>query len=258
MKPATIARLIPAAICLAPFVASAGTPAVELIIVAPEVSPWEFRVEPYGWLTGINGVTGPERFTTDVDAGFADIADVLKMAAALQVEARHERWGFLAEGFYANLGNSGHTNGPERANVDLGFKQFLGTFKALYRFSETPTYFVDAYAGVRYNNLQLDIDVDARRDLSTTADKDWADPIIGLRGHWNLNDKWFLTGEGDIGGFGVSSDFTLDLEATVGYNFTPNINAELGYRYFSTDYDTDGFIYDVDQAGLLIGLNFMF
>ena len=91
-----------------------------------------------------------------------------------------------------------------------------------------------------------------------SADKDWADPIVGLRGQWNINDKWYLAGKGDIGGFGVSSDFTWNLQATVGYNFNECVSAEIGYRYFDTDYDDGGFTYDVAQAGLLLGVNFRF
>ncbi len=116
------ARLIPAAICATPLLASAGQTVAEPIITAPAASPWEFRITPYAWLTAIDGTSGPDGFTTELDASFSDIADVLKMAAALQIEARYERWGFLADGFYANLGASGHTSGPLQANVDVDFK----------------------------------------------------------------------------------------------------------------------------------------
>jgi len=247
-----------AAICAAPLLASAGQTVEEPVITAPPSSPWEFRITPYGWLTAIDGTTGPDGFTTDLDASFSDIADVLKMAAALQMEARYDRWGFLIDGFYANLGQSGQTPGG-RVNVDVDFKQFLGEFDILYRVCESQNHFVDVYAGVRYNHLELDLDISGQeQNLPVSADKDWADPIVGLRGQWNINDQWYLAGKGDIGGFGVSSDFTWELQATVGYNFTPCFSTEIGYRYFDTDYDDGGFTYDVAQAGLLLNFNFKF
>jgi hypothetical protein len=99
---------------------------------------------------------------------------------------------------------------------------------------------------------------DRIKDNYRSKGKDWADPIVGLRGQWNLNEKWYLAGKGDIGGFGVNSDFTWELQGTVGYNFTPCFSTEIGYRYFDTDYDNDGFTYDVTQAGILLNFNFTF
>ena len=254
----TILAALSLANCAAPLAALAGPVAAEPILTTPAPSPWEFRINPYGWLTAIDGTTGPDGYTTELDASFSDIANVLKMAAALQLEARYDRWGFLVDGFYANLGESGHAPGRLHEDVNLDFKQFLGEFDVLYRVTESTTAFVDVYAGVRYNSLQLELDIAGKIDRSFSVDKDWADPIIGLRSQWNLNDHWYLAGKGDIGGFGVSSDFSWNLQATVGYNFSPCVSAEIGYRYFDTDYDDGGFTYDIAQAGLLIGLNVKF
>jgi opacity protein-like surface antigen len=84
------------------------------------------------------------------------------------------------------------------------------------------------------------------------------DPIIGVRGQYNFNDKWYVAGNTDIGGFGVSSDITWSVEAVVGYNFTRNVSAELGYRYLYTDYQDGGFIFDMAQAGIYTGVNIRF
>jgi opacity protein-like surface antigen len=256
--------LIPAALCATQPVAVAGPATSEsaLITTPPASSPWEFRITPYAWLTAIDGSTGPTGFVSDIDAGFDDIFDVLEMAAALQFEARYGRWGFMADAFYAELGNSGTLPGPLKTNIDLDFEQFLGEASVFYRVSEAPRSFVDLYAGIRYNSISLDLEATSngpilQRGDQRSGDKNWTDPIVGLRGQWNINDKWYLAGKGDIGGFGVSSDFTWNLQATVGYNFTECVSAEIGYRYFDTDYD-DGFTYDIAQAGLLLGLSFRF
>ncbi len=92
----------------------------------------------------------------------------------------------------------------------------------------------------------------------SSADEDWVDPIVGLRGQWNINDKWFLAGRGDIGGFSVGSDFAWSVQATVGYNFTSHVSAELGYRYLHTDYTNGDFSYDVATAGIYTSLNIKF
>ena len=256
---ASSVRLLSTAICAAPLLAMAGPTVAEPITTAPAPNPWEFRITPlYGWLTALEGTTGPDVLPATVDESFSDILDVLKMYASLQMEARYDRWGFLADGFYACLGNTGHSSGPLNADVDLELKQFLAEFEVLYRVAETPTHFLDVYAGVRYNSLELDLDITGKLKRSASASRDWVDPIVGLRGQWNINDCWYLAGKGDIGGFGVNSDFTWNLQATVGYNFTKNFSAEVGYRYFDTDYDDGGFTYDMAEKGPLINFVFKF
>lgn len=91
-----------------------------------------------------------------------------------------------------------------------------------------------------------------------SADQDWLDPIVGLRAQWNINEKWFLAGKSDIGGFHVGSNLAWTLQATVGYNFTRTVSAELGYRFLHTDYTDGGLDYNISQAGLYTSLNIKF
>ena len=103
-------RLLSASIAVAPAIACAGPEIADPIsIPATADSLWEFRVEPYGWLTGLDGSTTVGGITTDIDAPFFnDILDNLKMAAALQFEARYnQKWGIVVDGFYADLGARG-------------------------------------------------------------------------------------------------------------------------------------------------------
>jgi hypothetical protein len=50
--------------------------------------------------------------------------------------------------------------------------------------------------------------------------KYWVDPLVGLKLHHKAGDRWRFTLQGDIGGFGVGSDFAWHLfpvvEAAVG------------------------------------------
>jgi hypothetical protein len=91
-----------------------------------------------------------------------------------------------------------------------------------------------------------------------SGDLDWVDPIVGIRAQWNINEKWYLAGRSDIGGFGVGSELAWTLQATVGYKINPRSTMELGYRYMNTDYDDDSILYDVTEAGLYMSYNFKF
>ncbi len=257
------ARLAPSMLCLTPLIAGAGPHTPEPVITTPASSPWEFRIQPYAWLTAIDGSTGVTGYVSNIDASFSDILDVLEMSAALQFEARNGRWGIIADVFYAELGNDATLTGPLATNVDLDFTQVLAELSVAYRVTEHPEGFVDLYAGIRYNYLDLELDArtsnlrqQIRREGS--ADKGWVDPILGVRSQWDLNEKWFLAGKGDIGGFGVGSDLTWSLQATVGYRFTPHTHLEFGYRYLHTDFEDGPFTYDIDQSGIYIGLGISF
>ncbi|MCX6971170.1 MAG: hypothetical protein NTV93_13600 [Verrucomicrobia bacterium] len=89
-------------------------------------------------------------------------------------------------------------------------------------------------------------------------DQWWIDPIIGLRGQINITRWLFLAAQGDVGGFGAGSQLTWNTQATVGFNFTRNIFAELGYRYMYVDYNKNNFLYQMNSFGLFssIGVKF--
>ncbi|MES2659108.1 MAG: hypothetical protein V4689_10865 [Verrucomicrobiota bacterium] len=136
-----------------------GSPETPVVETPPAAfAPgWEFRASPYGWLTGLDGDTGIGSLNTHVDDSFSDIAQHLKFAAAIQFEARKDRWGIIADGFYACLGDSGNPPGSIYNHVGADLKEFLGELSVAYRVYESPSGFVDVYAGARYNYLGLDL-----------------------------------------------------------------------------------------------------
>jgi hypothetical protein len=103
-------------------------------------------------------------------------------------------------------------------------------------------------------NRSLDTKLDqpfSRRDF-------WFDPIIGLRGRYNLNSSWYLTVNGDIGGFGAGSELTWQANGALGWQVTESIYAEAGYRALGIDYRSDGLIYDVITQGAQITMGLKF
>jgi len=245
-----------AALCAVIGSAFAGEPRNEIVTPVPSASPWEFRLEPYVWASGMKGTTGVRNYTSDVDVPFKDIFSHLDMAAALQFEARNGQWGFVADAFYAKLSTSGSVPTPLDRSAEVGLKQFMGDLYSAYRFVDSSTGFIDVYAGIRDNYQSIDLSARGPlHSLNVSGSENWIDPIIGLRGHWNINDKFFLAAQGDIGGFGAGADFAWSLQGTLGYNFTDKISTELGYRYYKTDYSNGGFKYDVPQYGMWLGVN---
>jgi len=96
----------------------------------------------------------------------------------------------------------------------------------------------------------------ARND---SIDESWGDPVVGAKARTSLGDSHiFLNGTALVGGCGLGSDLTYDLNVNLGYGWTEGFSTTLGYRYLAVDYSNDGFVYDVSQDGPIIGLVWRF
>jgi hypothetical protein len=87
---------------------------------------------------------------------------------------------------------------------------------------------------------------------------DWFDPVIGLRGRFNLNKAFYLTAESDVGGFGIGSDIAVQEYAALGCQITRNIFSEIGYRYLYDDFRDTNFLYQLSLHGaqVTVGIKF--
>ncbi len=121
-----------------------------------------------------------------------------------------------------------------------------------------------ARAQARVDGIKKDVSrriartLESKLDTTVSRTDDWWDPYIGLRGRYDLSEKFYLTGKGDIGGFGIGSDLTWTAEAAVGCQLTRNVFAEVGYRALGVNYDKDGLLMDTITHGpqVTLGINF--
>ena len=222
-------------------------------------SGWRVSTSMYVWTTRLDGDMTFNGTTVPVDVPFDKIFDKLKFTFTGIMEVGKGKWSFMTDLFYAKLEPSVST---QRADFDSQIEQFIGNFAVFYNVVETSTTRFDAYAGARVNWMETDVDIQGKgpggRAFSESADKTWVDPIIGVRVHHDLTDKFFLRAVADIGGFGISSDITWQGMALLGYRVTDNASLGLGYRGIGTDYTSGTTTYDVISHGLLLGLEYRF
>jgi hypothetical protein len=92
--------------------------------------------------------------------------------------------------------------------------------------------------------------------------EDWIDPTMVVRATIPLGDKWFLQGRGNIGGFGVGSDLTWQLQGDIGYRHSERLLFAFGYRVIAVDYDqgsgADRFVFNMKTFGPMLRLGFTF
>ena len=238
--------------------AAAGTyvPAPGVTMPAESASDWSFRMALYGWAQSLDGDVAARGISAPVDVGFDDIVENLDFGAMGAIEIGYGRWSFLADGVYAEISASASTPfGFVADSLDAELKQFLGHFVIAYEVLRTDGAKLDVYGGVRVNWIDLEIELGP---LGSSDDEGWTDPIIGARFQAELGDSFFFRALGDVGGFGVASDFTWQAMAGFGYRFNEHCSALLTYRAIGTDYSDGGFTYDVTSHGPLIGLEFRF
>jgi len=263
--------------CVSSSIALAGSPTS--IVTPPPIptlpsgdSDWEFRVEPYIWVPSLDGTVGIRGRTTDIDFSLSDLLNSssssyesydVRMLFAMQLEARKGRWGLVADVVYVDLDVTGTPPSPRHFSSNVDFTELLGNLLATYQITDTPAGFLDLYAGARVNSLSLGvgaqadlINFPAEPSFYDSQSETWVDPVIGLRGQWNMTEKFFLAGKADIGGFGVSSKFLWSAQATLGYQFTDRFSTEIGYSFYDTDYENGGFTYDMAMGGVFLGFNF--
>lgn len=227
---------------------------------------WQFNLAPfYLWAVNLEGdlTTGANRLplpvpvTVPVDVPFDDVFDALETAFIVHFEGIHRsNWGFLVDANYLDLG--GDFTNPQGFGLRVDMELTLVEAAGVYRVPKEAHNF-DVLFGARYYGL--DPEVSLQRGTSI-ADKsqDWTDPFIGGRWIWNFAECWKLIARGDIGGFGVGSDFAWQAAGMIEWQPFEHVSFLAGYRALDVDYEDgigrDYFRLDATIHGPLLGVNF--
>jgi len=226
-------------------------------------SGWSFTIAPYAWIAGIEGDVAVANLpATHVNASFIDIVENLDAPPVMFVaEARFGHFGLFGDLIYTKIADTAATPRGLLANsATLTSTTFTAMAGAEYRVFEGTWGSVDLIGGARVWALENQIDFSGGplALISPNLSKSWIDPMIGAKARIDLTPQIYLTMWGMVGGFGVSSRFTWDALAGVGYAFNDSISAVVGYRALAVDYESGGFLFDVVQHGPILGAVFKF
>jgi hypothetical protein len=232
---------------------------------------WKFVLAPYGWLSSLDGDATVRGVKVSVDSSGSDSLDDIDFVAQIYLEAMKDKWGILIDSTYLKTSTDADA-GP--IGAELENELALVDIAALYRFGRTPlggsggpTLAFEMLGGGRYLYLKNEIELEGRiarfnfqRDFQ--ASKDLIDPVVGIQLRANLTKRLSFLVRGDIGGFGVGTDFSWNASAIFGYQVLRHMNLAIGYRVLDIDYDTGSgsnkFEFDTTLSGPMIGLVFRF
>jgi hypothetical protein len=226
-----------------------------------DANRWEFTVAPYLLFPHMDGQTSIRGNPVDVDVGPSEIFERLDFGAMLYMEMANRDWAITLDGLYMNLGETGQTPITGR-DAEVNMKQLAVEATGMRRVAP----WAEIGIGGRINSIEGGLFVAPGEvvlpgiDVSDT--KTWFDPLIVARLTAPLVSRWQLGLRGDVGGFGIGSEFAWQVFPYVGYRFGRVFELAVGYRAIGVKYDTgsgdDFFLYDMVIFGPQIGLKFHF
>jgi hypothetical protein len=236
-----------------------------------QAGQWRVSIAPYVWATSLDGDIKAGNIDADVDVGFDDILDDLNFAGMLLIDVGNGRFGFSLNTVVARVEDHPAdrvdvTN--DTANIGAAFYyRALDVAVGTLDTGAPRRLIVEPTIGARWTYARLEINTDlsgtglARDGIDADRNEQWVDPLVGTRIFLPLTDRWRLSFEGDIGGFGMGSDIAWNLQGYVSWRtsvFGVPTALAVGYRALHQDYEDNDFEYDVTTYGPIIGAVFHF
>jgi len=258
------------------------------VLEAPVPPGWSFRFVPYGWLTSLNGTQTVRGRTAKVDAGFIDIVENSDTLVGLMgtFEARRGPFALYGDLVWSKVGIEGGNvrtraiapgvTGTAARSLDLDIQMAIVEVGAAYEVARSGPLAFDILGGARYWYQEADLSLEVTRTLDVgdleiaggrafarSGSVDWLDPVIGARVRYAVAPGHELFLRGDIGGFGVGSDFSWQAIGGYGFDFGNysgiTFSGVIGYRALSVDYaQGEGrrrYEFDMLQHGPILGLS---
>lgn len=237
--------------------------------VAADADRWRFNIAPYLWGAGLNGDVKVGGIEEEVDLNFIDIVKDFAFGGMLYAEARKDRYGVFTNLFFVR------TKDDSSGTIDIDVKSDTaqiavgGFYRVLdWQWGETEAgrplkLAVEPLAGVRWSYLRVEIEFSGGATNLPQIDRSesFFDPIIGLRLGSGLSENWLTFVSADVGGFGVGSDYSWNVQGYLGYRLTmlgiPAI-LNFGYRALHQKYEDGDFKWDVTQRGPIVGIAYQF
>jgi hypothetical protein len=252
-------RTIRAAACTLLLAASGGA-------ASAEEAQWQHTLVFYGMGAAIDGQTQIGDLTVPVDVSISEVFDALEFGAMGAYRADNGTWSFTVDATYMGLGGTSETDrGLVKGDVDIDQITLMGT--AGRRWTDN----LEALFSLAYFDLSTDLKVTTTAPVTgavtvrtASVDASWVDPMLGLHYGRPFADEWRFNLRGDVGGFGIGSDFSYQVFANVHWQSSGGFGAVLGYRLIGFDHEdgrkgSPGYQrFDLTEQGPLLGITYTF
>ncbi len=199
---------------------------------------WHFMIAPYGWIAWDNGNITVLNRTAKIDMTPKDIMNSLDSGLQLHLEANKNKCTFMLDTTYMQLSDSSVSS---LGTTKVKYTQVLVDFGAFYKFKSYPVnncqnrLDVEGFFGGRYWYLKNEISLPI--NWSVNRSKKWLDPVVGGRLLYHIKNKWALSLNGNIGGFGLISNFTWQAKAIAVFKFNRYVGIGAGFHALYINYE---------------------
>jgi hypothetical protein len=252
---------------------------------------WSFTFVPYGWLTSLDGTQTVRGRSVKVDASFIDIVEKSDTLVALMgtFVARKGPFSVYSDVVWSKVGVEGNNvrtrtpapgiSGTVGRSLGLDIEMAIVEVGASYEVARAGPLSVDLLGGVRYWYQEADVSLDivgtvdigdlertGALGIARSGSVDWVDPVFGARLRYTVAPGHELFLRGDVGGFGLGSDFSWQAIGGYGFDFGAwqgiTFSGIVGYRALYVDY-AQGFgrtryEFDMLQHGPVLGVSMRF
>jgi hypothetical protein len=225
---------------------------------------WHGLVAPYMWAVNTSGDVTLGPIDEDFDLPFTTALKKLKGAFQVHAELRNGRLGAAADFTYLEVAKGGAFSQPlpdgSSTDGDLDLRINFFELWPHYRLGDDDNAF-DVFAGIRYTAFRTEIDF-KRVGKSASRQFNWTDPLVGVRWLGQVKPKLVLMARADFAGFGAGSQFTLNLQGGVHWQFSRLAGLAVEYHWMDIDYEkgdpgrVDFFKFDASMHGAVAGVTF--
>jgi len=216
---------------------------------------WSFDVTPYLWVASVDAETSVPQAPSSASSEFDTSISAGLMLAA---QAHYRSFGVFADFAWLRLDTDAVSPGPAFSSGNLESDFIHSTVALSYRLPLEGKFHVELLAGARIWNVseELSYQSGTLTGFNVSGDKTWVNPAVGADLRYDLGKRWSLIAKGFVGGTG--SDLGWEVMGAVAYRFTDWCSAAAGYRFLREDYSNDGFNFNTDVKGFILGVGFHF
>ena len=219
---------------------------------------WEFILELYGWLPDIEVTSAGG---TDVKIDIETIVENLDLIVFTTFGARKKGWHFMADVIYMDISDDPDQNlGRLLQLTDIEMKAWVFNPFVSYEIFGSKKGSFQLLAGARFLDIEVELGLKTRPPLDpgksdgSFDDNVW-DGVVGIRGFYNLTDRWFVPYRVDVGT--GDTDYTWHVLAGIGYKFD-SFKMLAGYRHLEWEFEDDAALKDLQVSGPIVGAIFIF
>jgi len=243
---------------------------------AQDSDGWDWKIAPYLWTVGLDGLVTVGNINQDLDVSFKDILSDLDIGGSVYGEVGKGHHALHFDYTYLRLkpDPTELTTPPFPPDSTLSTKFTSKIFEPAYNFRLDGLNSTTLVLGARYMDIEIRMTPDFGEPSLPVEPPDgppfpgnpvevgpsWWDYFVGIKTYSQISTNWDFDFYGTIGG--GESDLPWTLQAMFGRRFSNNNRLGLGFRVWNIDYSNaeglrDRFTrIDTRFYGFMIGYEF--